>query len=387
MPHFKCCKSGRSYNCHFFLSLFYYFYFIFVDFPNHFSCEICFEPFQATSLPGSISDRRPRKLCPDGHSFCFRCCRLNEPCPTCGLESIEPPEVNLDIIVLIETFTKLIHKSIPEIESSQVEQIGSHPIATGACADVYHCKWGDISVAVKQLRFKPKQVDMKSIRYEAGLGINLRHPNIVQLFGLVHRESGYMGIVMEWADKGSLRDRLDELTSSQKIKIPLGVTNGLEYLHGKRIAHKDLKPENILLIGQTLKPKIADFGTSKEIQTSMKSTTVAGTVQYLAPELADIGGYYGVPVDVYSLSIMLYEIFSGIQPFKDYNIMQIMRAHSKNERPKFPADFHGDLKELISRGWQIDPSLRPSTSECQSLLSSMLLSIEDSDQRQIGNTN
>ena len=105
------------------------------------------------------------------------------------------------------------------------------------------------------------------------------------------------------------------LTLSQKIKICLCICNGLAHLHANRVAHRDLKPENILLFTESLIAKISDFGTSKVVQTMKSNTHVVGTAQYSAPELMEVGSTFGVSVDVYSMTIIFYELFSGRIPF------------------------------------------------------------------------
>jgi serine/threonine protein kinase len=135
------------------------------------------------------------------------------------------------------------------------------------------------------LRFKPKEDDLKCFKLEAALGYYLKHPNIVLVHGLSTLENGYIGIVMEWADQGSLSENMNTMTSQEKVKVSLCISNGLAYLHSERIAHRDLKPENVLLFKNKSTAKLADFGTSKVVQTMTSSSGVVGTPKYTAPEL------------------------------------------------------------------------------------------------------
>jgi serine/threonine protein kinase len=144
-------------------------------------------------------------------------------------------------------------------------------------------------VALKQLRIKPKANKMDDIQLEAALCFRMRHPNIVALFGMTKLENNYIGLVMEWADLGSLSDNMEDMNEVEKIKVSLCICEGLAYMHSNRIAHRDLKPENVLLFGNKSKAKISDFGTSKVIQTIITNTGAAGTPKYSAPELMEDG--------------------------------------------------------------------------------------------------
>ena len=184
--------------------------------------------------------------------------------------------------------------NIPMILISDLERLSTLPVATGSYADVFHCKWNASHVALKQLRIKPKASKLDDIKLEAALCFKLRHPNIVAMFGLTQLRNNYMGIVMEWADQGSLRVNMEKMNKEEKIKVSLCIFEGLDYMHSTRIAHRDLKPENVLLFGDKSKAKISDFGTSKVIQTMVTNTREVGTPKYSAPELMGKGLQVGL---------------------------------------------------------------------------------------------
>ncbi len=187
------------------------------------------------------------------------------------------------------------------IPISQLERSSLLPAATGSYADIFLCKWNtSTQVALKQLRFNPKSNKRDDIKVEAALSFRMRHPNIVTLYGMTKLENNYIGLVMEWADLGSLSDNMEEMTEVEKIKASLCICEGLAYMHSNRIAHRDLKPENVLLFGSKSKAKISDFGTSKVIQTIITNTGAAGTPKYSAPELMEDG------LQVYYLATTLY---------------------------------------------------------------------------------
>jgi serine/threonine protein kinase len=172
---------------------------------------------------------------------------------------------------------------------SDLERLSTLPVATGSYADVFQCKWNTIQVALKLLRIRPNGSNLDDIKLEAALCFQMKHPNIVAMFGLTKLENSDMGLVMEWADQGNLRENMGKISHRKTIKISLCICKGLEYMHSIQIAHRDLKPENILLFGDKSIAKITDFGTSKVIQTIMTNTGFVGTPKYSAPELMGEG--------------------------------------------------------------------------------------------------
>lgn len=259
--------------------------------------------------------------------------------------------------------------NIPEIPRSEVTLTDTSPIAMGSYSEVFICKWNHQNVAVKRLRITQKSELMKSLKLETSLAISLFHPNIVRIFGTLQMENGLMGIVMEWADQGSLGDKMKRLTFTQKVRVSLDICDGVAYLHAQKIAHRDLKPDNVLLFGAEPKAKISDFGTSKVIQTMITNTSMAGTPKYSAPELMEEGLQFGRSVDVFSLAIIFYELFSGLDPFPGCKtVVQVIAALLQDKRPDFPSNFPDSIKDVIRKGWSKDPIDRPGVKAFQTEL-------------------
>ncbi len=246
------------------------------------TCPHCTESFD--TKPAN-EKQHPKIRCANNHFFCKHCCSLLKDCPSCEQKLTEDEKFG----IIKEKREKFL-QAIPRIPINQLQRQSMIPHATGSYADIYLCKWNNTNlVALKQLRIMPKANKMDDLQFEAAICFQMHHPNIVKLFGLTKLENDHLGLVMEWADQGSLSKNMENMENKEKIKVSLCICEGLAYMHSNRIAHRDLKPENILLFGDKTKAKISDFGTSKIIQTIIVNTDLVGTFKYSAPELMGAG--------------------------------------------------------------------------------------------------
>ena len=103
----------------------------------------------------------------------------------------------------------------------------------------------------------------KQIRREIEIQQNLRHPNILRLYGYFHDEKRIF-LMLEFAGKGELYKQLSKLgcfTEKRSSRYIDQMADALTYLHSKHVIHRDIKPENLLL-GINGELKIGDFGWS-----------------------------------------------------------------------------------------------------------------------------
>ena len=202
---------------------------------------------------------------------------------------------------------------------------------------------------------------------EVQIFLSTKYPALIKFKGFsfcnLQNKKMYSTIIMEYAPNGSLYHVLSDerdgeadpkWDATKKYIVILGIALGMDYLHKKKIMHRDLKAENILL-DANFYPKITDFGVSRifnEDDVYMVASSVYGTPAYMAPEIHK-GQRYTYKADVYSYSIIAYEIFSGCS-FEKYSINKIVHDHlrpSKNLTEK--------QKEFLDECWDDDPESRP----------------------------
>ncbi|KAF8316525.1 kinase-like domain-containing protein [Cantharellus anzutake] len=151
--------------------------------------------------------------------------------------------------------------------------------------------------------------------HEIEIQKELRHPNVLPLYGFFHDENRVL-LMSELAPKGGIFKCLTELghfSEEQGSQYISQVVDALQYLHSKHVIHHGIKPENLLL-GLDGEVKIGDFGCSVQANSNCRMT-FCGTLDYIAPEMV-AGEPCMEKVDHWALGVLVYEFLVGNVPFK-----------------------------------------------------------------------
>jgi serine/threonine-protein kinase len=174
---------------------------------------------------------------------------------------------------------------------------------------------------------------------EARAVAQLRHPNIVQVFGFdIEGDKPYM--VMEYVEGETLAQRMARyhksgqlLPTDEVIRLLQQLCSAVDYAHKQGMLHRDIKPANVILNRQN-DAILTDFGLAKIAGVSglTASGMVVGTPHYMSPEQAQ-GQQLDGRSDVYSLSVMLYELLAGKLPFDADTPVAIIMQHITTTPP------------------------------------------------------
>ncbi len=184
------------------------------------------------------------------------------------------------------------------------------------------------------------------------------HNNVLPIIE-ADKYGDYMVLVSEYAPDGSLEGWLKKHggvapSIEAAVAMTIGILNGLEHLHSKKVIHRDLKPANILLQGDI--PRLADFGLARVLKSTMQSTGVAGTPAYMAPEV--FSGERFVQSDLWSVGVILYQMLSGRLPFPQIDIMALLGAIAHRNPEPLPNYIPVQLTQIITQALQKDITKR-----------------------------
>ncbi|MBI2926292.1 MAG: serine/threonine protein kinase [Verrucomicrobia bacterium] len=206
----------------------------------------------------------------------------------------------------------------------------------------------DRKVALKLLPTEVARDPVRRQRFmtEAKAASALNHPNVCVIHEVDETEDGRLFITMEFLEGATLDVRMRQGIPPVEEIVGIGaqVADALEAAHAKGVIHRDIKPSNICL-NQRGQVKVLDFGLAKrlvqpegvdlEVSTRLQTQSgqVLGTPHYMSPEQA-LGKEVDARSDIFSLGIVLYELFTGKSPFAGSSLADTLDRHHR----RHPAD-------------------------------------------------
>ncbi|MBC7983128.1 MAG: serine/threonine protein kinase, partial [Candidatus Obscuribacterales bacterium] len=171
----------------------------------------------------------------------------------------------------------------------------------------------------------------RRFRAERQILANLNHANIARLIDAGETPQGYPYLVMEYVHGEAIDQYCDRmhLNVEARCELMLRVCSAVQYAHQNLVVHRDIKPANILVTPDGT-PKLLDFGIAKLLDTDAAAAELALTRmndRVLTPEYASPEQILGQPVttasDVYALGVVLYELLTGLRPYKVSSASQL----------------------------------------------------------------
>ncbi len=259
-------------------------------------------------------------------------------------------------------------------------------LGVGGMGEVYLAQDGRLKrrLALKLLprQFVADAARVERFAREARAVSALNHPNIVTVYDIGEAATEFGGthyIAMEYVEGQTLREQCQAglLNAKDAVEIVIQIAAALSAAHEAGIVHRDIKPENVMLRHDGY-VKVLDFGLAKltEQQRLTGEThasgsdraktnpgAVLGTVRYMSPEQA-LGEEVDRRSDIFSLGVLLYELVTGVSPFKGPSTASLLDAivhHQPLPLTQVRNDLPAELERIVNRMLEKDRDLRYQT--------------------------
>ncbi|MDC0680417.1 protein kinase domain-containing protein [Sorangium atrum] len=243
-------------------------------------------------------------------------------------------------------------------------------------------------VAIKRLKSeRPLPVEIAKLKYEYAIARDLALPGVVRVYG-IEKVGSSLALIMEDAGERPLNEIIgaSKLKLEDALRIAISIADVLESIHRRGVTHMDVKPHNILVDAETLQAKLTDFGSatrlSQEAHKASRFASFEGTLAYMSPEQS---GRLNVVIDrrtdLYSLGVTLYEMVTGVLPFRTTDLMDLVHSHIARTppaphtvSPAVPSAVSDIVMKLLAKSpddrYQSAHGLKVDLEECSSQLSS-----------------
>lgn len=221
----------------------------------------------------------------------------------------------------------------------------------------------DVQFAVKVLRkeYAENAKIVRRLEDEARTQSVFKHDNIVRVFELLSW-AGHTCLVMEYVEGESLERRIaqqpDGLGEAEVLNLMVGILKGLNHAHEHAVLHCDVKPGNVLLDAEG-RPRITDFGISRDFGLVTEGFVKGGSPAYMSPEQVTRPNTLDLRTDVYSSGVLMFEMLTGRLPFpeSDEDPFPQVKGTPLKLRALSP-QLDVELEAIVAKALQADRALR-----------------------------
>ena len=188
---------------------------------------------------------------------------------------------------------------------------------------------------------------VERFRAEVRMARQVSHPNVCRVYD-IGEVDGHSFLTMEYVDGedlATLLNRIGRLPAKKALEIAHELCAGLAAAHVRQVIHRDLKPANIMIDGRG-HARITDFGLAVGTADSTEGE-VAGTPAYMAPESFE-GKPATVQSDLYSLGVVLFELYTGNRPWEASKVSDWRTKHFR-EQPTPPSKLAPEIDSAVER--------------------------------------
>src|ERR1700723_3040343 len=261
--------------------------------------------------------------------------------------------------------------AIPNLSSTALTAISQRydilaEAGHGSMGNVYKARDRETGETVALKLLKPEiasdQAMMERFKNELLFARKITHKNVCRMHEF-NRVGGVAYTSMEFVEGESLRsvlNRFGGLPQRKAVNLALQICSGLKEAHAQGIVHRDLKPENVM-IDTSGDLKLMDFGIARSMEAVTRLTgAMVGTPAYMAPEQVS-GSAVDYRTDIYSLGLMLYEMFTGKPAFSAENAIAVALKQMNQEPPR-PSEIEPsvalDVERIILKCLEKSPDRR-----------------------------
>ncbi|PKY42633.1 hypothetical protein RhiirA4_456465, partial [Rhizophagus irregularis] len=346
-----------------------------------------------------------QKLINDSIQFCrkqFLSSQINEYSET---RSVQINEVNIaknsktsgnsildKFIKETQLNSKYCDDFIEWIPRSNLENIKF--LTNGGNSNIYYGTWNLLNMSLASMASNQlsSKVALKAINNDSDNIIlnelkihhKCRNPRVIPFYGITKAPGGNeYAMVIRHAEHGDLRNYIRRffpiLTWTNRVKILIELSKALNSIHQMNLLHKDFHCKNIL-IDEGNRIFISDFGLCQPIDSEIVSNRIQGVLPYIAPEVLRCKPYTKQS-EVYSLSMIMWELTSGKPPFSnkchDVSLAFEVLDELKPLRPEIVKGTPEFYANIMERCWSSDPLKRPDASLLPKLFEDMLCKVAD----------